>query len=298
MILIPFQENGGKPAREACLDAELLASYIDGRTTPEERTTVEAHVAQCEDCYFAFSETVRALQAQPTDNAGKIGPPSDRWRRWLPLVASGLAAAAALVIVLQIYGPGAHVQSKDSLQVALSELDAAAGPYRRVEPRLTITTTYRQLEPALRSAVPPAEPPLALREAALQVEMAARANGPGVAEQRALAAMYLTTGRPQRAAEVLAPMASSRDAGQLNDLAAALLALSTDDDVGRARDLLERAVRLDPNRVEAWFNLGLAAERSGQPDRAMEAWTRALALDSTSGWAGEARAHLVKLKTK
>jgi predicted TPR repeat methyltransferase len=69
-----------------------------------------------------------------------------------------------------------------------------------------------------------------------------------------------------------------------------------DDDVTRALDLLDQAVRLDPGRVEAWFNMGLAAEAAGQRERAIAAWTRALALDPKSGWAEEAREHLARLK--
>src|SRR5215510_12704517 len=244
MALTHFQQTSATQSGGPCLDAELLASYVDGRTTPDERIRVEAHVAQCEDCYFVFSETVQAQSA----DAVYTNPPSSAWRKWMSRVATGpvaagLAAAAALIIVAQIYFfPSPHDQSKDNLQIALNELDAAAGPYRRIEPRLTGTPTYRPMEPALRSAAPSTELSLAVREAAVKVETAAQANGTGVAGPRALAAMYLTTGRPQRAAEILKPFASSKDSGLLNDLAAVLLARRTGDDVQHARELLELAV--------------------------------------------------------
>ena len=293
MALTPLQENGAIRSDGGCLDAELLASYVDGRTTPEERIKVEAHIARCEDCYFLFSETV---QGQSTTESRK-SERQYRSRRWMPRLAAGLAAAAALVIAAQISQPlWRHQGPKDKLRVALSELDAAAGPYRKIEPRLTVFRTYRAMEPALRSGASPGEAPLALREAAQQVEVAVRASATDPEAQQALAAMYLTLGRPQRAAEVLAPLASSKDAGQLNDLAAAYLARQADGDIQHALDLLGQAVRLDPGRAEAWFNMGLAAEAAGQRERAIAAWTRALALDATSGWAGEARAHLEKLK--
>jgi tetratricopeptide (TPR) repeat protein len=117
-----------------------------------------------------------------------------------------------------------------------------------------------------------------------------------VQAQRALAVMHLTLGRPERAAEVLAPFAQSNDAGLLSDLAAAYLARNSEGDVTRAIELLERAVSTDPNRTEAWFNLGLAAEAASRPTRAIEAWQRALVLDPASGWADEARARLKRLK--
>jgi tetratricopeptide (TPR) repeat protein len=291
MALTPLQANGATRSSGGCLDAELLASYVDGRTTPEERVQVEAHLARCEDCYFAFSETVQEQQAEGT--ASEEPEPPSRWHRWMPRTAAGLAAAAAVVIAVQFFLPGPPVATPEAeLRVALNQLDAAAGPYRKFEPRLTLTSTYRQLEPAMRSAAPAGEAPLTVREAALQVEKASTKAASAVESRRALAAMYLTLGRPQRAADVLASLAQSNDAGLLSDVAAAYLARRADGDVQRALELLGRAVRLDPNRAEAWFNLGLAAEAAGQRARAIEAWTRVLALDSTSGWAVEAREHL------
>jgi tetratricopeptide (TPR) repeat protein len=61
---------------------------------------------------------------------------------------------------------------------------------------------------------------------------------------------------------------------------------------------LERAVVREPNRPEAWFNLGLAAEAAAAPARARDAWTRYLAIDPSSEWAGEAREHLDKLQPR
>ena len=53
---------------------------------------------------------------------------------------------------------------------------------------------------------------------------------------------------------------------------------------------------LEPDRSEAWFNLGLAAEKTGRPSRAAEGWKRYLELDPSSGWATDARRHLDTLK--
>ena len=147
MALTPLQENG--VTRSSCLDTELLASYVDGRTTPEQRVEVEAHLARCEDCYFAFSETVQEQEA--TDLTKKSETPrSPGW--WSTPVAAGLAAAAAIVVAVSVVGPlNRTTPDVVSLQAALAELDAASGPYRKFEPRLTFSTTHRELKPALRS---------------------------------------------------------------------------------------------------------------------------------------------------
>jgi cytochrome c-type biogenesis protein CcmH/NrfG len=87
---------------------------------------------------------------------------------------------------------------------------------------------------------------------------------------------------------------SGSDATLLNDLAVALLASGRPQNQQRAKDLLEQVVARDANRLEAWFNLGLAAEATGDTTRAREAWSRYLALDPSSPWAAEARARLGK----
>jgi tetratricopeptide (TPR) repeat protein len=295
MALIPLQENGTRTSGTGCPDAGSLASYVDGRASAAERAEIEAHLARCEDCYFVFSETVQEQQAQGDDVQKKSE--RTRWLGWWsPQLAAGLAAAAVIVLVVEVVGPPDRTQPETTLRVALIDLDAAAGPYRKFEPRLTLTTTHRELEPAVRSAAPASEAPLALREAAQRVEKAAAASGTGLEGQRALATMHFALGRAQRAADVLAPEGQSNDAGVLSDVAAAYLARRAAGDVQHALDLLEHAVTLDPRRAEAWFNLGLAAEAARQMPRAQEAWNRYLILDPSSEWAKEARWHLEKLQ--
>jgi tetratricopeptide (TPR) repeat protein len=303
MTLTPRQENRAWPSGSSCPDGEALASYIDGRVTTAERADIEAHLASCEDCYFVFSETVQEQEVRGGD-AGKKSTVTPWLSRWYPQLVAGLAAAAAIIVAVEVFGPPPRTQPGTTVRVALNELDAVAGPYRKFEPRLTLTFTHRELEPALRSAEPSGDVSLAqreasqraLREAAQRVEAAARARGTGVEGQRALAAMYFALGRAQPAADVLETEEQSNDAGVLSDVAAAYLARQAEGDVQHALDLLERAVTLDPKRAEAWFNLGLAARAARQTARAQEAWKQYLVLDPSSEWANEARWHLEKLQ--
>jgi cytochrome c-type biogenesis protein CcmH/NrfG len=126
------------------------------------------------------------------------------------------------------------------------------------------------------------------------VELAARQ--PRTQERlRALAVMHLTMRDPQKASEVLSAVANSdSDPALVNDLAVALLASGGQEDLKRAKDFLEQVVARDPNRAEAWFNLGLAAEATGDVTRAREAWTHYLTLDPSSPWTAEVRARLKK----
>ena len=198
------------------------------------------------------------------------------------------------MIAVQVFRP--DTGRNDTLVVALSELEKASGPYRRFAPRLS-DSGYKPQAAAVRSGSPDEEAPLSLREAALKVEMAAKSRNPGAQERRALAVMYLTLGNARDAADVVAPIAqTTTDAALLNDIAAALLARGGDGDATRALEMLEKAVAREPNRAEAWFNLGLAAEAAGDARRARDGWTRYLAIDPSSEWAGEARGHLDKLQ--
>ena len=115
-----------------------------------------------------------------------------------------------------------------------------------------------------RAPAPGAEAPLDVRESANAVERAALSAAPA-AGARALAKMYLVTGRPDRAVDALAPFVSgSRDAAFLSDTSAAYFARARDGDRAHALDAAARAVEIDPRLVEAWFNFGLASEALGQ----------------------------------
>ncbi len=315
MTVTPHQKSGESTSGRWCPDAETLASYVDGRTTAAKREEIESHLAKCEDCYFVFSETVQQLKSQASHDTGRskitriLRWPA-RFSHWkfAYIETAGLAAAAAIIIVtVAIVSSSRRTPPETAVQVqvALNELDAAAGSYRKYAPRLTVTPTHRELEPALRSAEPSGDTSLAQREAARQralrealetVEAATRVRRIGVEGPRSLAAGYLALGRPQLAVDVLESIAQSNDAGLLSDLAAAHLARRADGDVERALDLLNRAVALDPKCAEAWFNLGLAAEAARQPARAEEAWKRYLVVDPSSEWATEVRWHLEKLQ--
>jgi cytochrome c-type biogenesis protein CcmH/NrfG len=175
--------------------------------------------------------------------------------------------------------------------VALNELQAVSGPYRAFEGRLSDMATYRPLSGPVRSGSTQSELPLEVREAALKVEGAAREKT--LQHLRALAIMHLTMREPQKASDALSAVAKSGSVpALLNDLAVALLASGRPEDRQRAKELLEQVVARDPTRVEAYFNLGLAAEATGDAPRAREAWTRYLALDPSSPWAAEVRARV------
>jgi CHAT domain-containing protein len=90
-----------------------------------------------------------------------------------------------------------------------------------------------------------------------------------------------------------------RDARILSDLSAAYFvrAHQEDDphDLVLALDSAVKAREMDSSLREACFNLALVLERLHLGRLAREQWSAYLSLDRTSGWAGEANAHLQEL---
>lgn len=65
-ILPPY--TGGHPS------AEVLAAYIDRLLDPVEAERVTAHLADCEDCYAVYAESLHFLLETEGDDKGKVVP--------------------------------------------------------------------------------------------------------------------------------------------------------------------------------------------------------------------------------
>jgi tetratricopeptide (TPR) repeat protein len=297
-----IDRSGAGDGIRPCPEPEKLACFVDGRLTAAEAAEVEAHLAGCEDCYFVFAGAAGHQRSER--NAGLRTARTPGWRAgWSKAGLIGLLSAAAAIAIAVLFLPRNVERNERELQQALNELDAAAGPWRASEARLTSVPGYRPVRAVMRSAEPLVDPALRLTDAALrltdatrQVEEAASRVQDTEKSRRALGTLYLTVGNAGRAVSTLSPLEESNDARVLSDLAAAYLTRRADGDESRAMRLLERAVGLDPGLAGAWFNLGLAAKAAGATDRARQAWIRSAALDGESGWGDEARLQLEKLK--
>jgi CHAT domain-containing protein len=274
-----------------CPDPERLAACVDGRVDAATRAAIVEHLAACEDCYFIFSETVRA-------RGGRSGGGTQRWMRAAAVWAGGLAAAASLLFAA--YVGWSRVGSANG-RPELVQLVAAVGARRTIEPRLTGGFAYAPLAAPVRGVDPADTSPLDVRMAALTIEKA-------VSERRtprnlgALGVAYLVTGKPADAVPALE--SATRDAPEVaelwSDLAAAYLARNAVehrlDDVLKAVNAADRATRLAPALKEAWFNRALAIEQiGGVREEARKAWDAYLTIDGQSGWSTEARRHLATL---
>ncbi len=275
-----------------CPVAELLAAFADGRLTGADAAAVVAHLDTCDDCTRDVALGMQAAEEEeelvrPAEPANILRP-----RRWTPWLA---AAAAAAVVVLLIQAVGALRRSPVDRLVELAPRTA-----RVVEPRLTGGFAWSPYRGLARSGGPASDPEqMKLSGAAGELVERAQQDTSAEAQHGAGVAMVLTQNADEGMARLQAAASAAPSAPIWSDLAAARYAAASD----RGRAALypqalaaaDEALRLDPNLAEALFNRALIVERMGLVDEARNAWTRYLAVDPSSKWADEARAHLAEL---
>jgi tetratricopeptide (TPR) repeat protein len=294
-----------KTHMDACPDLETLAAYLDGQLSERERTVIAGHLAECETCYFVFTEAAqtRALKAPATNNA--TAEPVSAWK-WLatPKIAwssaVGLAAAACLLLAA---GTGI-IPWRNSDSAELRALVTAVGTERTIEPRLTGGFGYGPVRGIVRGS-DPLTPMISpdVRIAAAELEKASASTRSAAAlRERGVAA--LVVGEIDRGVATLEEAANVRpsDARVQSDLAAAYLARAArsaqPDDVTKALAAANRAINANRTLPEALFNRAAALERLGMIAEARDAWRAFLVIDDQSGWADEARTNLRTLEER
>ncbi|MGA7614847.1 MAG: CHAT domain-containing protein [Thermoanaerobaculia bacterium] len=274
--------------------AGTLAAFAEGRLDGQERRDVVEHLAGCRGCYELFEATARFVEERDatggeTGTVVQLRKESGVSLRWVAAIAAMLLliAAAALVLRTRVASPF------DTLVASANDL-----PNRVTTGRLDADFAYRP-------------PPVVTRGATdeqsrnpkwLKLEGSAGdvlEENSASARERAVA--MLLTGDPQRAIDLLESEVRKHpdDASAWNDLSAARLAagekLRDPSLAVKALAAADQALRIEPNMAPAVFNRALALEEMGLLVQAREAWQHFLELDSSSGWAAEAEAHVRKL---
>jgi tetratricopeptide (TPR) repeat protein len=314
-------DNDRRAAAAACPSDEALAAWLDARLDAEETERLEAHLAGCPTCLELVGALSPALalpdwragarpsfrddvpnapaaavvrplvRAEASDPAptptSEPTPVPSAARRWRPLLVAAalLAVAGGALTVVQF-------QREPDTSAAIERLSRAQGETRRTHGRLT--------------AFAWAEPPATLRgvtesapdhAAALATDAAdiARVYGAdrSASALHATGVAHLMAGDVDAAVSALDAAAAARplDVRILNDAAVAHLQRAStqadDRSLLRARHLAEEAVRLQPDRADAWFNLAHIARLAGDhalTDRAREQCAR---LEPGSAWQRE-----------
>lgn len=221
------------------------------------------------------------------------------WRAW------GIAAAAVLLIVAAwiIARSSSDKPGDASAKVALDLLAAAYAKQRPFEPRFD-GASYGPLKVA-RGGAPASRfdaPPELLQSDAL-ISRGLEAHPNAAAWLHAKGRAELLEGNPGAAIATLDRARTvSHTESLLTDLACAYYQNASEtqkkSDYGDAIELLSQVLASNPNNIAALFDRALAYEAQASPSLAIQDWQRYLTLDSTSGWAREARRHLADLELK
>jgi hypothetical protein len=231
-----------------------------------------------------------------------------RSRRWVTGVGGVLAAAAALVLIVRIAAPGwltwlpgaAGRPPIDRLVVAL-----ATQSTRPVEGRLMGGFTYARPPSPTRGGTDRFGRVLSpdVRHASAEIQRFAEEN-PSANARAALGVALIVDGDLDEAITTLEQAANDRpdDAAILTNLSAAYLArarwFNHPEDWPKAQAASERAIKLDPNAPEPYFNRALALEGLDQREAAAQAWVDYAVRDRDSAWTGEAEERRKALSTQ
>lgn len=279
--------------RGECPELEQLASWVDGRLDPEARAAVTAHLSSCERCY----DTVLEVSRNVADVKALHDAPTGWTRRWTVLAAAAtVVLAVGAVVVWLMVGQAAPRQRPElgELAASLNREPARSSPARFVGP-----FDYRPPPSLTRSG--------ALHEASPDVRIAAarleKAAASGSAQDlAALGVASVATGKLNEGVEILERVIreNADNAIYMNDAAAAYLSralwMDRAEDWPRALTLSERALRLDPDLKEAYFNRALALEGLKLFDEAERAWLEFRDREQGTEWASEADSRLEALR--
>jgi len=293
-------DQGMKATLSECPDPEVLAAYLAGRLPEAERTAVTEHLADCADCYAVFIASAREYRGWRW-----------AWAEWIwhaVVEASGWSKAVVVTAALGTATASLTVFLRPQLvtqlwpgRSELTELVAAVGTERTIEPRLTGGFAYGPLHGPVRGGEHTEDrlsPELRIAALTLEKRVQGRRDPSSLA---AYAAAELVTGRADRAVSALeeAAQLAPKNARVQNDLSAAYLVRSKEkpdlEDLSKALTAATAATDADPSLAEAQFNVALALEGLSRRDEARKAWEAYLKTDSKSAWAEEARHHLERL---
>lgn len=298
------------------VEDELIDEYLAEELSSDER-------ARFERDFLASPERKRKLAAGQAirrylKSTSELPPKPSRFAqsiKWVrkPFFSAPILVAAGLLIIvglgLAVWRIGFYQSDVDKGLIALN---AAYSQRRPLEARITqlkyapFTNTRGQPQPVNSNE----------RDFAERYLMDAVRDHPGAGSYHALGKFYLLQSNFDKAIDYFerAAKAAPNQAQIYADLGAALLERAksrkdgqnnagqnpglSQEDLARSLDLLNKALALDPNLLEALFNRALCYENLMLPRQAAEDWRVYLKRDSTSKWAEEARKNLKAIEER
>jgi tetratricopeptide (TPR) repeat protein len=288
-------------AHRPCPDSALLAAFLDGMLADDERTAVVMHLADCPQCRASALTVVEFREVRALDEMWQVARQPEAEPRPVMRVAvwtrqktrAPALAFAVLGVGITVAASLYYVSSSLPTPQPASDLIDAVGGQRLTRARLSGGVTFAR--PRDRSFAAPTGD-ARLLSAVSHVRDSYGTNY-GAPARRAVGVAALLVGELNDAVASLsiASLAAPTDARIASDLAAAYYERASRagraDDLPAAFDAAERAVQLQPDMLEAWFNQALVITALGLRSEARDAWQAYLQRDSNSPWAAEARRH-------
>jgi tetratricopeptide (TPR) repeat protein len=266
-------------------ESESLARFVEGTLDESERAPIVQHIADCDDCRILVVDAAEFVE-EPAKTE------SHSW--WMQIAAA---------VVVAVSGASFWYVSRDPLAPmieASSHLSA-----RPTEARLA-GFSYVALNRKRGGGESDIDMPSIRLEQEIGDVLDRRGDNVKTLHAKGIAHLLAASTakepndiRSERSnAVALLQAAADRapdNAAYQADLAAALLTVGDKNSRDAAIDHLKKALTIDPRNPEALFNQALAL-RDTDPKKAIPAFQRYLAVDSSSPWADEARSNLENLQ--
>jgi len=296
----------------SCPDEDRLRLMLPGQLEPEEGDKLLTHAAECDWCGTVLREAAQDLSEPPTGEeeelAGKARLADPRSRRelverivkrrrdwWSPIFLRWVPAAGLAALLLaggvsyQAWARGpAHTER------LLAEAYTKGRPMGMRVPGAEWSLVRTQRGAGSSSLHEPRE----LADANSNISRAIEAHPDDPKWLQLEGRADLLGGKEDAAITELERAHALRpgDASILLDWGTALFQRADAQGRAEAFERLSEGVRLQPNDPALLFNQALAAQMSNYPNEARDDWEKYLRVDSTSGWAQEARQHLEEVK--
>lgn len=295
----------------ACPDEATLLSFYEGALSDRQRTKIERHLIDCNDCCELLAaiskgrevpEQVEASEFELKRQVARVLnliAQQEASKKSRPVALSfwpklALAAAVLIALVVSFYAGYRIAEPQLRYRAAMRLLREAVASGRYTPARISGGMPYSEYL-AVRGEQEMSDIQFERALARLKVDRLDSASAEGLL---ILARIYLARGRAadqEKALAILRGLAESgiQSAEVANDLGAALFQLGRYEE---AMTAFNEALERSPNFEEALFNRALAAEQLGQFEKARQDWERFLALSSDPGWRREAEQRLNRLK--
>lgn len=309
-------------------DDELLQEIAAGITSPELAEKTMQHVARCSICGPALQRYIREFSVEESpDNArilAQLQSSKPEWQRrlvkkllgrpgrapWMKIVPAFAVLAVAILAIVQ----GPSLMAKFELNKAKNNVATAFATRRTTEMRLTSVpySPYKRfpLEMGGESGRELDEMPPELTSASGTATEKLKSDkaDPHWLQVQGRALLWASTSRSLENAEKDFEKARTEGLNSPSleiDLAASYFERDIRSDhpnlqrtLNLLNEVLTKPALSNEDRASALYNLAISYEKTQAWDLAVPTWEKYLEVDSSSGWANEAREHLQGAKAK